>query len=625
MLDAAGVALAARAVPDGGGRRRARGRRRRPRQPVRAHHRGGPRRAARRAGSSSATASASTTSTSRPRRSAASGWPTCPTTAPRRSRDHALALALTLLRGIPALSASVRAGQWEYRVARPLRRLSTLRFGVVGCGAIGSVAGAARGRLRHGRRRRRRRREPAAPRQRHPPGGAGRAGRHQRRRLPAPRPDRRRPQHLVDDALLRRVEARGRARQHRPRRARRRRSPCSPRSTTAGSRAAGLDVLETEPPRRGRPPARRPRARRRHPARRLVLGGVVREPEDRGRPRGRPRARAATPPRSPVNTPRTSRRECGHDHRHDQGIQRDRDESAAAGTARATCAPSTSPAPSPATAGSVVDVALYRAVRHRPAHLSPATTPAPCPGLVLGHELSGTLADPAGDLPPARRSSSTRCCRAGTAPPAGPAARRPAPTWSLLGIDAPGGAAEQVAVPEGSLVPLPRGRRPRAAAFAEPLAVAVRAVRRSRLALGEDVARGRRRARRASPSRSARGRRAPASVLVVETAPARREMAARLGCVPALRAMRPADRPGRRRAGRVRLRLAPRGRGPARRPRRPRRPRRGRRVYPGLTPLDLQAVTFKELEVIGTRVYSRDDLRTAARMITSGAFDPGRC
>jgi D-3-phosphoglycerate dehydrogenase len=55
--------------------------------------------------------------------------------------DHALALALTLLRGIPALSASVRAGRWDYRVAQPLRRLSTLRFGVVGCGAIGSVAG----------------------------------------------------------------------------------------------------------------------------------------------------------------------------------------------------------------------------------------------------------------------------------------------------------------------------------------------------------------------------------------------------------------------------------------------------------------------------------------------------
>ena len=55
--------------------------------------------------------------------------------------DHAVALALTLLRGIPALSASVRGGEWEYRVARPLRRLSELRFGVIGCGAIGSVAG----------------------------------------------------------------------------------------------------------------------------------------------------------------------------------------------------------------------------------------------------------------------------------------------------------------------------------------------------------------------------------------------------------------------------------------------------------------------------------------------------
>jgi D-3-phosphoglycerate dehydrogenase len=55
--------------------------------------------------------------------------------------DHAIALGLTLLRGIPGLSASVRGGAWDYRVARPLRRLSELRFGVIGCGAIGSVAG----------------------------------------------------------------------------------------------------------------------------------------------------------------------------------------------------------------------------------------------------------------------------------------------------------------------------------------------------------------------------------------------------------------------------------------------------------------------------------------------------
>jgi D-3-phosphoglycerate dehydrogenase len=55
--------------------------------------------------------------------------------------DHAVALALTMLRGVPRYAAAVAAGEWDYRAAQPLRRLSTLRFGVVGCGAIGSVTG----------------------------------------------------------------------------------------------------------------------------------------------------------------------------------------------------------------------------------------------------------------------------------------------------------------------------------------------------------------------------------------------------------------------------------------------------------------------------------------------------
>jgi D-3-phosphoglycerate dehydrogenase / 2-oxoglutarate reductase len=44
--------------------------------------------------------------------------------------DHAVALALTLLRGVAVLDRSVRAGRWDYRVAQPLRRLGTLTFGV---------------------------------------------------------------------------------------------------------------------------------------------------------------------------------------------------------------------------------------------------------------------------------------------------------------------------------------------------------------------------------------------------------------------------------------------------------------------------------------------------------------
>ena len=53
--------------------------------------------------------------------------------------DHTLALALSLLRGVAVLDRSVREGDWDLAAARPLRRLSTLTWGVVGCGAIGTA------------------------------------------------------------------------------------------------------------------------------------------------------------------------------------------------------------------------------------------------------------------------------------------------------------------------------------------------------------------------------------------------------------------------------------------------------------------------------------------------------
>jgi D-3-phosphoglycerate dehydrogenase / 2-oxoglutarate reductase len=58
--------------------------------------------------------------------------------------DHTLALALAVLRGVVALDRSVHEGHWDLEAARPLRRLSALTYGVVGCGAIGTaVAGRA--------------------------------------------------------------------------------------------------------------------------------------------------------------------------------------------------------------------------------------------------------------------------------------------------------------------------------------------------------------------------------------------------------------------------------------------------------------------------------------------------
>jgi D-3-phosphoglycerate dehydrogenase / 2-oxoglutarate reductase len=60
--------------------------------------------------------------------------------------DHTLALALAVLRGVVVLDRSVREGSWDLEAARPLRRLGTLTYGVVGCGAIGTaVAGRAAG------------------------------------------------------------------------------------------------------------------------------------------------------------------------------------------------------------------------------------------------------------------------------------------------------------------------------------------------------------------------------------------------------------------------------------------------------------------------------------------------
>ena len=53
--------------------------------------------------------------------------------------DHTLALAMAMLRGVVALDRSVRDGTWDLDPARPLRRLATLTWGVVGCGAIGTA------------------------------------------------------------------------------------------------------------------------------------------------------------------------------------------------------------------------------------------------------------------------------------------------------------------------------------------------------------------------------------------------------------------------------------------------------------------------------------------------------
>jgi D-3-phosphoglycerate dehydrogenase / 2-oxoglutarate reductase len=53
--------------------------------------------------------------------------------------DHALALVLSLLRGVVVLDREVRAGGWDWQAAGELRRIRGSRLGVVGLGRTGRV------------------------------------------------------------------------------------------------------------------------------------------------------------------------------------------------------------------------------------------------------------------------------------------------------------------------------------------------------------------------------------------------------------------------------------------------------------------------------------------------------
>jgi threonine dehydrogenase-like Zn-dependent dehydrogenase len=112
------------------------------------------------------------------------------------------------------------------------------------------------------------------------------------------------------------------------------------------------------------------------------------------------------------------------------------------------------------------------------------------PGRILGHELSGMVAGVGrntagwhpGDKVAVNPIGSCGQCRVCTRGLPYLCAELP-----NLGLTAPGGFAELVAVPAGQLVPLPADADLAAAARAEPLAVAMRAVELAGVEPGDDV------------------------------------------------------------------------------------------------------------------------------------------
>lgn len=108
-------------------------------------------------------------------------------------------------------------------------------------------------------------------------------------------------------------------------------------------------------------------------------------------------------------------------------------------------------------------------------------------GLVIGHEFVGTLATPVGDLAAGAPVFVNPLLPCGRCPACTDGDDRVCDVLRLIGIDQPGGAAGQVAVPRRALVPLPQGLDLCAAALIEPTSVSVRAVRRSGQRLGAHV------------------------------------------------------------------------------------------------------------------------------------------
>lgn len=258
-------------------------------------------------------------------------------------------------------------------------------------------------------------------------------------------------------------------------------------------------------------------------------------------------------------------------------------------------------------------------------HICAGEHPRAQPGLVIGHEIVGVVrgisAATAGlvDGTPVVVNPLLSCgecamCRSGRPHTCG--------RLRLIGIDVPGGATARLAAPVSNLVPVPVGTDLRTLAFAEPLAVAVRAVRRGLVGLGERVL-----VIGAGPIGLAvamTARLAGAeSVTVVEPSDRRRALAADLGFATSASAADAAAAADGQQAQVVFDAAAH----PAVAAGLAAATAEGGRVvltgvYGAPAAVDLQQITFKELTVIGTRVYSSDDLRAATQLIVDGRFDP---
>lgn len=250
---------------------------------------------------------------------------------------------------------------------------------------------------------------------------------------------------------------------------------------------------------------------------------------------------------------------------------------------------------------------------------------------VLGHEMSGLIAAVGPDVPewsigdavtvmPLRWCGSCPACRAGY--------RHVCQRLDFLGIDSPGAMQERWTVPASVLVRVPQGTSLLDAALVEPVAVAVHDVRRSGLAAGESavvVGGGPIGVLIACVARHTGG-----DVVLVEPNEHRRKLATELGFAT-LDPSQP-DFPGYIEdwtggAGAA-VAFEVSGSEPGVATAMSVLGVRGRMVvvgiHPAPRPVNLQQVFWRELSLIGARVYERPDFEQAVELVAGGIIPAGR-
>jgi 2-desacetyl-2-hydroxyethyl bacteriochlorophyllide A dehydrogenase len=105
--------------------------------------------------------------------------------------------------------------------------------------------------------------------------------------------------------------------------------------------------------------------------------------------------------------------------------------------------------------------------------------------LIMGHEFSGTIVKGHGALPPGTPVTVYPLLSCGHCQPCRNGYAHVCDTLKLIGIDCDGGMAEYVKVPEDLVLPIPEGFSLKLGAFIEPVAVGVHAVSRSRYRPGD--------------------------------------------------------------------------------------------------------------------------------------------